>query len=417
MRAAITLVMPLTIALFTTSAPAQQPSSNTSLTVKIGVLSDMSGLYADIGGPGSVAAAQMAVEDFNPENHHMKVEIVSADHQNKPDIGSAIARRWFDTEHVNAVADVPNSAVALAVSNVTREKNGVFLVSGAADSDLTDKQCSPNTVHWTYDTWTLAHGTGGAIVRQGGKTWFFVTADYAFGHALERDTAAVVEAAGGKVLGAVRHPLNTADFSSYLLQAQGSKAQVIGLANAGGDTINSVKQAAEFGIVQRGQRLAGLLVFLTDVHALGLPTAQGLTLTTAFYWDLNDQTRAFAKRFAARNGGKYPTMVQAGVYSSLLHYLEAVAKTGSATDGAKVVEAMKATRYEDPLFGNTMVREDGRAVHAMYLVEVKKPAESKSPYDYFKVLAKIPADQAFRPLAEEKGSCSLVKAASQSGAR
>ncbi|WGS24884.1 ABC transporter substrate-binding protein [Bradyrhizobium sp. ISRA464] len=417
MRAAIALVMPLTIALFTTPAAAQQPSSNATLTVKIGVLSDMSGLYADIGGPGSVVAAQMAVEDFNPGSHHMKVEIVSADHQNKPDIGSAIARRWFDTEQVNAIADVPNSAVALAVSNVTREKNGVFLVSGAADSDLTDKQCSPNTVHWTYDTWTLAHGTGGAIVRQGGKTWFFVTADYAFGHALERDTAAVVEAAGGKVLGAVRHPLNTADFSSYLLQAQGSKAQVIGLANAGGDTINSVKQAAEFGIVQRGQRLAGLLVFLTDVHALGLPTAQGLTLTTAFYWDLNDKIRAFAKRFAARNGGKYPTMVQAGVYSSVLHYLEAVAKTGSATDGAKVIEAMKATRYDDPLFGNTVVREDGRAVHAMYLVEVKKPAESKSPYDYFKVLATIPADQAFRPLAQEKGTCGLVKAASQSGAR
>jgi len=417
MRAAITLVMPLTIALFTTPALAQQPSSKSSLTVKIGVLSDMSGLYADIGGPGSVAAAQMAVEDFNPGSHHMKVEIVSADHQNKPDIGSAIARRWFDTEQVNAIADVPNSAVALAVSNVTREKNGVFLVSGAADSDLTDKQCSPNTVHWTYDTWTLAHGTGGALVRQGGKSWFFVTADYAFGHALERDTAAVVEAAGGKVLGAVRHPLNTADFSSYLLQAQGSKAQVIGLANAGGDTINSVKQAAEFGIVQRGQRLAGLLVFLTDVHALGLPTAQGLTLTTAFYWDLNDKTRAFAKRFAARDGGKYPTMVQAGVYSSLLHYLEAVAKTGSATDGAKVVEAMKAARYDDPLFGNTIVREDGRAVHAMYLVEVKKPAESKSPYDYFKVLSTIPADQAFRPLAEEKGTCSLVKAAAQSEAR
>jgi branched-chain amino acid transport system substrate-binding protein len=313
--------------------------------------------------------------------------------------------------------DVPNSGVALAVSNVTREKNGVFLVSGAADSDLTDKQCSPNTVHWTYDTWALAHGTGGAIVRQGGKTWFFITADYAFGHALERDTSSVVEAAGGKVLGAVRHPLNTADFSSYLLQAQGSKAQVIGLANAGGDTINTVKQAAEFGINQGGQRLAGLLVFLTDVHALGLPTAQGLTLTTAFYWDLNDKTRAFAKRFAARNGGKYPTMVQAGVYSSVLHFLEAVTKTGSATDGAKVVEAMKSTRYDDPLFGDTVVRQDGRAVHAMYLVEVKKPAESKGPYDYFKILTTIPADQAFRPVAEEKGTCSLVKSASQTDAR
>jgi branched-chain amino acid transport system substrate-binding protein len=412
MRASILLAMPLAVALCAGSAQAQQPGK-TSMNVKIGVLSDMSGLYADIGGPGSAIAARMAVEDFKPESHRMKVEIVSADHQNKPDIGSAIARRWFDTEHVNAIADVPNSGVALAVSNVTREKNGVFLVSGAADSDLTDKQCSPNTVHWTYDTWALAHGTGGAIVRQGGKTWFFVTADYAFGHALERDTAAVVEAAGGKVLGAVRHPLNTSDFSSYLLQAQSSKAQVIGLANAGGDTINAVKQAAEYGIVQGGQRLAGLLVFLTDVHALGLRTAQGLTLTTAFYWDLNDKTRAFTKRFAALDGGKYPTMVQAGVYSSVLHYLEAVAKAGSASDGTKVVEAMKASRYDDPLFGNTVVREDGRAVHDMYLVEVKKPSESKGAYDYFKVLTTIPADHAFRPLADEKGTCGLVKTATR----
>ena len=412
MRVSILWAIPLTIALCDVPAQAQQ-TGETPLTVKIGVLSDMSGLYADVGGPGSVAAANMAVEDFNPASHDMKVEIVSADHQNKPDIGSAIARRWFDVDQVNAIADVPNSGVALAVSNVTREKNRVFLISGAADSDLTDKQCSPNTVHWTYDTWGLAHGTGEAIVRQGGKTWFFITADYAFGHALERDTAAVVKAAGGKVLGAVRHPLNTSDFSSYLLQAQSSKAQVIGLANAGGDTINAVKQAAEFRIVQGGQRLAGLLVFLSDVHALGLQTAQGLTLTTAFYWDLNDKTRAFAKRFAARDDGKYPTMVQAGVYSSVLHYLEAVAKVGSPTDGTKVVEAMKATRYDDPLFGDTVVRQDGRAIHALYLVEVKKPTESKSPYDYFKVLATIPADQAFRPLADEKGTCGLVKAASR----
>jgi branched-chain amino acid transport system substrate-binding protein len=412
MRASILLVMPLTLALYAGPAQAQQPEK-TPQNVKIGVLSDMSGLYADIGGQGSVIAARMAVEDFKPDSRNMKVEIVSADHQNKPDIGSAIARRWYDVDHVNAITDVPNSGVALAVSNVTREKNGVFLISGAGDSDLTGKQCSPNNVHWTYDTWALAHGTGGAIVRRGGKTWFFVTADYAFGHALERDTAAVVKAAGGQMLGSVRHPLNTADFSSFLLQAQGSKAQVIGLANAGGDTINAVKQAAEFGIVQGGQRLAGLLVFLTDVHALGLQTAQGLTLTTAFYWDLNDKTRAFAKRFAALNDGKFPTMVQAGVYSSVLHYLEAVAKVGSATDGAKVVEAMKATKYDDPLFGPTEVREDGRAVHAMYLVEVKKPAESKGAFDYFKVLEKIPADQAFRPLTDEQGICSLVKTASK----
>jgi branched-chain amino acid transport system substrate-binding protein len=412
MRTSIPVVLSFALALCAGSAHAQQ-TSKAPQTVKIGVLSDMSGLYADIGGQGSVIAARMAVEDFNPDKHDMKVDIVSADHQNKPDIGSAIARRWFDVDHVNAITDVPNSGVALAVSNVTREKNGVFLISGAGDSDLTDKQCSPNNVHWTYDTWALAHGTGGSIVRRGGKTWFFVTADYAFGHALERDTGAVVTAAGGKVLGSVRHPLNTADFSSFLLQAQGSKAQVIGLANAGGDTINAVKQAAEFGIVQGGQRLAGLLVFLTDVHALGLQTAQGLTLTTAFYWDLNDKTRAFAKRFAGLDGGKYPTMVQAGVYSSVLHYLETVAKVGSAADGAKIVEAMKGTRFDDPLFGDTVVREDGRAVHAMYLVEVKTPAESKGPYDYFKVLDTIPADKAFRPLAEEKGVCGLVKSASQ----
>jgi len=412
MRTSMPVVLSFALALCAGSAQAQQ-TSNAPQTVKIGVLSDMSGLYADIGGQGSVIAARIAVEDFDPDKHDMKVDIVSADHQNKPDIGSAIARRWFDVDHVNAITDVPNSGVALAVSNVTREKNGVFLISGAGDSDLTDKQCSPNNVHWTYDTWALAHGTGGSIVRRGGKTWFFVTADYAFGHALERDTGAVVTAAGGKVLGSVRHPLNTADFSSFLLQAQGSKAQVIGLANAGGDTINAVKQAAEFGIVQGGQRLAGLLVFLTDVHALGLQTAQGLTLTTAFYWDLNDKTRAFAKRFAGLDGGKYPTMVQAGVYSSVLHYLETVAKVGSAADGAKIVEAMKGTRFDDPLFGDTVVREDGRAVHAMYLVEVKAPAESKGPYDYFKVLDTIPAEKAFRPLAEEKGVCGLVKSASQ----
>jgi branched-chain amino acid transport system substrate-binding protein len=382
-------------------------------TVKIGVLSDMSSLYADIGGPGSVAAARMAVEDFNPTKQGMKVDVIAGDHLNKPDVGSGIARQWYDVDHVDAIADVPNSGVALAVSGVTREKNKVFLASGPADSDLTDRQCSPNTVHWTYDTWALAHGTGGAIVKQGGKSWFFITADYAFGHALERDTAAVVTAAGGKVLGEVRVPLNTPDFSSYLLQAQASKAQVIGLANAGGDTINAVKQAAEFGIVRGGQRLAGLLVFLSDVHALGLPTAEGLTLTTAFYWDLNDKTRAFAKRFAARNGGKYPTMVQAGVYSSVRHYLEAVKQVGSPMDGAKVVEAMKATRYDDPLFGPTEIRADGRAIHAMYLVEVKKPSESKQPFDYFKILTTIPANEAFRPLAEEQGVCPLVKNVAQ----
>src|SRR6202521_2735403 len=292
--------------------------------VKIGVLSDMSSLYTDLAGAGSVVAAKMAVEDSGIEKRGIKVEIVSADHQNKPDVGSNVARQWYDVDKVDVIVDVPNSGVALAVNQITRDKGKAFLVSGAATSDLTGKACSPNTIHWTYDTWALANGTGNAIVKTGGDTWFFITADYAFGHALERDVEAVVLKNGGKVLGKVRHPLNTADFSSFLLQAQSSKAKIVGLANAGGDTTNSIKQAAEFGIVKGGQSLAGLLVFITDVHALGLPTAQGLIITNTFYWDLNDQTRAFTKRFAERNKGGYPTMIHAGVYSSILHYLKAV---------------------------------------------------------------------------------------------
>jgi branched-chain amino acid transport system substrate-binding protein len=377
------------------------------IQVKIGVLSDMSSLYADIGGPGSVVAAKLALEDFDPASKGMAVTILQADHQNKPDIGVGIVRQWFDVDHVDVIADVPTSSVALAVAQVVKEKNKVFLISGAASSDLTGKACTPNNVHWAYDTYSLAHGTGGALVKQGGKTWFFITADYAFGLALERDTSAVVEAAGGKVLGDAKHPLNNSDFSSFLLQAQASKAQVVGLANAGGDTINSIKQAAEFGIVKGGQRIAGLLVFITDVNSLGLETAQGLTITTGYYWDLNDKTRAFAKRFAAQMNGKMPTMVQAGVYSSLLHYLEAVKTVGSAADGAKVVEAMRQTSYDDPLFGKTTVRADGRAIHDMYLVEVKKPAESKGPWDYYNVLQVIPGEEAFRPLKD--GACPLVK--------
>jgi branched-chain amino acid transport system substrate-binding protein len=375
--------------------------------VKIGVMNDMSGLYADIGGPGSVEAARMAVEDFmKTSKAKLKVEIVSADHQNKPDVGSNIARQWYDVDGVDAIADVPTSSVALAVNQVTRDKNKAFLVTGAASSDLTGKACSPNTVHWLYDTWMLANGTGSAIVKTGGDSWFFITADYAFGHALERDTAAVVKKNGGKVLGQVRHPLNTQDFSSFLLQAQASKAKIIGLANAGGDTINSIKQAAEFGIVRSGQNLAGLLVFITDVHGLGLNTAQGLILTEAWYWDLNDASRAWTKRFAPRHGGKYPSMDHAGVYSAVLHYLKAVEALNS-DDGGKVIAQMKKTPTDDPLFGKGRIRADGRKLHDVYLFEVKKPAESKGPYDYYKTRATIPAEQAFRP--EKEGGCSLVK--------
>lgn len=374
--------------------------------IKIGVLNDMSGLYADIAGPGSVTAAKMAVEDFGAAKKGLKVEVLGADHQNKPDVGSTVARTWYDVDKVDVIVDVPTSSVALAVNQITKDKNKVFLNSGAATSDLTGKACSPNTVHWTYDTWMLANGTGSAIVKTGGDSWFFLTADYAFGHALERDTEAAVVKGGGKVLGKVRHPFPGNDFSSFLLQAQSSKAKVIALANAGGDTINSIKQAAEFGITKGGQNLAGMLMFITDVHALSLNTAQGLIFTETFYWDLNDQTRAWAKRFAAANGGKYPSMVQAGVYASVLHYLKAVEASKTDT-GTKVVEQMKAMPTDDPLFGKGSIRPDGRKLHPAYLVEVKKPAESKGPYDYYKIRATIPADQAFRPL--NQGECPLVK--------
>jgi branched-chain amino acid transport system substrate-binding protein len=374
--------------------------------IKIGVLSDMSSLYTDLAGAGSVLAARMAVEDFGAAKKGMKVEFVSADHQNKPDVGSAVARQWYDVDKVDVIVDTPNSGVALAVNQITRDKGKAFLVSGAASSDLTGKACSPNTIHWTYDTWMLANGTGSAIVKTGGDSWFFLTADYAFGHALERDTEAVVLKSGGKVLGKVRHPLNTQDFSSFLLQAQSSKAKIIGLSNAGGDTTNSIKQAAEFGIVKAGQNLAGLLVFITDVHALGLPTAQGLIFTETFYWDRTDESRAFAKRFSAANKGIHPTMIHAGVYSAVLHYLKAV-EAAKTDDGTKVIAKMKELPTDDPLFGKGTVRADGRKIHPAYLVEVKKPAESKGPWDYHKIRATIPADQAFRPLKD--GGCPLVK--------
>ena len=375
--------------------------------VKIGVLTDMSGLAADTAGAGSVVAAKLAVEDFEKAHKpKFKIEIISADHQNKPDVGAAIARRWYETEGVDAIADVPVSSVALAVAKLSADKDKAFLNSGAGSADLTGKACEPTTVHWTYDTWMLAHGTGSAVVKRGGDTWFFLTADYAFGHSLESETAAVVKAAGGKVLGNVRAPLGTQDFSSFLLQAQASKAKIIGLANAAGDTINSIKQASEFGITKGNQKLAALLIALTDVHSLGLPTAQGLLLTNAFYWDLNDGTRAWAKRFAAGHGGSYPTQIQAGVYAAIVHYLKAV-QAADSDDGLTAVNKMKEMPTDDPLFGKGKVRIDGRTIHPAYLFEVKKPSESKGAWDYYKLLATIPADQAFRPLNE--GGCTLVK--------
>jgi branched-chain amino acid transport system substrate-binding protein len=377
--------------------------------IKIGVLTDNSGLYSDLGGAGSTLAAQMAVEDSGLKDKGWKIEVISADHQNKPDIGTSVARQWIDVEKVDIFVDVLNSGVALAVNNLVKEKNAVMINTGAATSDLTNAQCSPNTIHWVYDTYMLANSTGQALVKAGGDTWYFLTADYAFGHALERDTAAVVTKSGGKVIGTVRHPLNTADFSSFLLQAQASKAKIVGMANAGGDTTNTIKQASEFGIVAGGQKLAGLLLFINDVHSLGLKVAQGLNFTETFYWDLNDGTRAFGKRFSERMKNKaQPSMVQAGVYSGLIHYFKALeAMGGNPHDGVKVVAKMKEMPTDDPLFGKGTIRADGRKLHPAYLFEVKKPEESKGPWDYYKLIGTTPADQAFRPLSESV--CALVK--------
>jgi len=388
------------------SAAAGTQAQISDGVIRIGVLNDQSGTYADLAGPGSVVAARMAIEDFGAAKKGMKVEVVVGDHQNKPDVGSSIARQWYDVDKVDVIMDVPTSSVVLAVNDITRQKNKALIVSTGATSDLTGKACTPNSVHWTYDTWALANGTGSAIVKTGGNTWFFLTADYAFGHALEKDTEAVVVKGGGKIVGRVRHPFPTADFSSFLLQAQASKAKIIGLANAGADTTNAIKQAAEFGIVKGGQNLAGLLVFLTDVHALGLEKAQGLLLTEAFYWDRTPETRAWSQRFAKLHKGAMPTMAQAGVYSSTLHYLKAVEAIKS-DDGPKVVAQMKKMPSEDAVFGKGRVRQDGRHIHDMYLFEVKKPSESKGPWDYYKVRATIPAEQAFRP--EKEGGCPLVK--------
>jgi len=380
--------------------------AETNGVLRIGVLNDMSSVYADFQGPGSVIAAQMAVEDFNKQSKR-KVEVISGDHQNKPDIGAGIARRWLDVEGVDMIVDLPNSAVALAVGDIVREKNKVAIGSGAGTALLTGAKCSPNFVHWTYDTWAMGHASARGVQAAGPKTWFFVTADYAFGHDLEKQASEEVLASGGKIIGSVRHPLGASDFSSFLLQAQASGADVVALANAGGDTTNSVKQAAEFKIGGR-QKIAALIFDLQSVPALGLNTAQGLVAVNAFYWDTNDQTREWAKRFQERHAKKMmPNHMHAGVYAAVLHYLKAVDKVGSPTDGAAVVAAMKAMPTDDPLFGQGTIRADGRKIHPMYLLEVKTPAESKGEWDAFKIVQTIPADKAFRPLNE--GGCPLVK--------
>ncbi|WP_053221033.1 ABC transporter substrate-binding protein [Methylobacterium indicum] len=375
--------------------------------VRIGVLTDMSSLYADCTGQGSVLATQLATEDLGA-GPSLPVEILSADHQNKADVAAAIARKWIDQDGVDVITDVPNSAVALAVGSVVRDKNKVMLASGPSSSDLTGKACSPNTIHWTYDTYALATGAATAVVASGARSWFTLTADYAFGHAMEGDVRRVVERSGGKVIGGVRTPINTPDFSSFLLQAQASGAQVVGLINAGGDTINSIKQAVEFGIPVGVQKLVATVLYITDVHSLGLETAKGLQFTEAFYWDLNEGTRAWTKRFVPRNRDRYPSALHAGAYASALHYLRAVQSLGSAADGRAVVSRMKEMPTDDPLFGKGSIRPDGRKLHPMYLFEVKSPADSKYPWDYYKVVQSIPADVVWRPLGE--GGCPMVKA-------
>jgi branched-chain amino acid transport system substrate-binding protein len=374
--------------------------------LRIGVLNDMSSVYADFQGPGSVLAAQIAVEDFAKQSKR-KIEVISADHQNKPDVGAGIARRWFDVEGVDMIIDLPNSAVALAVSDIAREKNKIAIGSGAGTALLTGAKCSPNFVHWTYDTWANGHALARGVLSAGGKSWFFITADYAFGHDLEKQASDEVVASGGKVLGSVRHPLGVNDLSSFILQSQASNAEVVALANAGGDTVNTVKQAAQFKIAPK-QKVVSLIFDLQSVPAIGLETAQGLTALNAWYWDMNDQSRAWSKRYQERHPKKMmPNHMQAGVYAGVMHYLKAVEKVGSPTDGAAVVAAMKATPTDDLLFGKGIIREDGRKIHPMYLLQVKTPAESKSEWDVFKISGTIPADKAFRPLAD--GGCPLLK--------
>jgi branched-chain amino acid transport system substrate-binding protein len=387
------------------SAALIVPASAQQTPLKIGVLSDFSSVYSDIGGQGNVEATRMAIDDFGGRMFGEPISMVSADVLNKPDVASTIARKWWETEGVDMIIDLPTSATALAVMELSKQYEKIMIVTDAASSDITGKSCSPYTAHWTYDTYANAHTVGSAIVKNGGDTWFFLTADYVFGHSVERDTSDVVKAAGGKVLGSVKHPLNTADFSSFLLQAQASKAKIIGLANGGGDTINAIKQAGEFGIVAGGQNLAAIVMFISDVHSLGLKLAQGLIITEAYYWDLNDKTRAFGKRFMERVR-RMPTMNQAATYSATLHYLKAVQAAGTK-DTKTVMAKMREMPVKDAFTDNGVLREDGRMVHSMYLFQVKKPEESKGPWDYYKLLAEVPADQAFRPLKD--GGCPLVK--------
>jgi len=392
------------LALVAASSAAQAQTISDDI-VKIGVLTDMSSLYADATGKGSLAAVRMAVEDYGGKVKGKPVEVVFADHQNRPDLGISIARNWYDNEKVDAIFDVPTSSVALPISTLTREKNRIHINSGGGSSDITGVACSPNTVHWTYDSYALSNVAGKAMVKRGEDTWFFVTADYAFGQALERDAANVVKENGGRVLGDVRHPLNSSDFSSFLLQAQASKAKVIGLANAGGDTTNALKQAAEFGIMQGGQKIVALLMEITDVHALGLTAAQGLIVTDAFYWDANEETRRFSEKFMGRVG-HMPTMIQAGLYSATMHYLKAIEAIGT-DEAPKVVAQMRAVPINDFFATGGKIRIDGRMVHDMNLYEVKTPEESKSEWDLYKLIATVPGDDAFRAL--DKGGCPLVK--------
>ncbi|WP_268921300.1 ABC transporter substrate-binding protein [Siccirubricoccus phaeus] len=375
--------------------------------VRIGIMSDLSGSFADVAGPGSVVAAQLAAEDFGGRAARLPVQILSGDHQNRADTGSAIARRWFDTEGVDAIVDLPNSAVALAVGEVARNANRVALVTAAVASRLTGDLCSPNLIHYSLDTWSMSNVPSRALVQQGGTSWFYVTADYAFGHDLEKQSSEAVTLAGGRVLGSVRHPLGTTDFSSVLLQAQASRASVVALANSQADFINSMKQASEFGLVRRGQRVVGLAVYISDIVSLGLETTQGAIVVGNFYWDLTDGTRGFARRFAERSGGRMPTDLQANVYAAVTHYLKAVEALGNSTDGRAVVARMKATPTEDAVFGSGQIRADGRRISPVYVFQVKAPAASTGRYDVYRLIRDVPLEEAYRPIAQ--GGCPLVQ--------